>query len=43
MSQKRILFVFTSADKLLDGRATGWYLPEGMHAYAHSRVGVSTI
>lgn len=29
MTQKRVLFVFTSADKLLDGRATGWYLPEG--------------
>jgi hypothetical protein len=30
MSQKHILFVFTSADKLLDGTPTGWYLPEGM-------------
>ncbi|TYJ53896.1 hypothetical protein B9479_005445 [Cryptococcus floricola] len=28
-----ILFVFTSADKLLNGAATGWYLPEAAHPY----------
>jgi hypothetical protein len=32
MSQKRILFVFTSANKMLDGKPTGWYLPEGMRS-----------
>jgi len=25
----RVLFVFTSAEKLLDRRDAGWYLPEG--------------
>ncbi|CCA72500.1 related to NonF protein, involved in nonactin biosynthesis [Serendipita indica DSM 11827] len=33
MSQMRVLFVFTSADKLLDGRPTGWYLPEAAHPF----------
>lgn len=28
-----ILFVLTSADKLLNGAATGWYLPEAAHPY----------
>ncbi|PIL36966.1 hypothetical protein GSI_00658 [Ganoderma sinense ZZ0214-1] len=30
---KRILFVFTSADKTLLGAPTGWYLPEAAHPY----------
>ncbi|KAH9912611.1 ThiJ/PfpI [Epithele typhae] len=30
---KRILFVFTSADKTLTGAQTGWYLPEAAHPY----------
>ncbi|KAH9853675.1 class I glutamine amidotransferase-like protein [Lenzites betulinus] len=30
---KRILFVFTSANKTLTGAQTGWYLPEGAHPY----------
>ncbi|KIM22955.1 hypothetical protein M408DRAFT_78236 [Serendipita vermifera MAFF 305830] len=35
MTQKKVLFVFTSADKLLDENATptGWYLPEAAHPY----------
>ncbi|PVG04282.1 class I glutamine amidotransferase-like protein [Serendipita vermifera] len=33
MSQKKVLFVFTSVDKLLDGRPTGWYLPEAAHPF----------
>ncbi|WVQ86263.1 hypothetical protein IAT38_008431 [Cryptococcus sp. DSM 104549] len=33
MSKPAILFVFTSADKLLNGAATGWYLPEAAHPY----------
>lgn len=28
-----ILFVFTSADKTLSGKPTGWYLPEAAHPY----------
>jgi putative intracellular protease/amidase len=31
--QKKILFVFTSADKNLKGEQTGWYLPEAAHPY----------
>lgn len=30
---KKILFVLTSADKLLNGKPTGWYLPEMAHPY----------
>ncbi|KAJ8593303.1 class I glutamine amidotransferase-like protein [Rhizopogon salebrosus TDB-379] len=30
---KRILFVFTSADRTLTGANTGWYLPEAAHPY----------
>ncbi|KAK8845558.1 hypothetical protein IAR55_006273 [Kwoniella newhampshirensis] len=33
MSSQSILFVLTSADKLLNGAATGWYLPEAAHPY----------
>ncbi|KAG8778007.1 hypothetical protein FRC15_011009 [Serendipita sp. 397] len=33
MTQKRVLFVFTSADKLLEGSPTGWYLPEAAHPF----------
>ncbi|KAF7433490.1 hypothetical protein PC9H_005444 [Pleurotus ostreatus] len=33
MSQKRVLFVFTSASKTLLGEGTGWYLPEAAHPY----------
>ncbi|KAK4684362.1 hypothetical protein P7C73_g5818, partial [Tremellales sp. Uapishka_1] len=33
MSKPSVLFVFTSADRLLDGAATGWYLPEAAHPY----------
>ncbi|THH13283.1 hypothetical protein EW146_g6912 [Bondarzewia mesenterica] len=33
MSQQRILFVYTSADKTLLGHPTGWYLPEAAHPY----------
>ncbi|RDX53616.1 class I glutamine amidotransferase-like protein [Lentinus brumalis] len=33
MAPKRILFVFTSADKTLTGAQTGWYLPEAAHPY----------
>ncbi|OWZ64826.1 hypothetical protein AYX15_03528 [Cryptococcus neoformans] len=35
MSQpsKAILFVFTSAERLLNGAPTGWYLPEAAHPY----------
>jgi len=29
----RILIIFTSADKALDGGQTGWYLPEAAHPY----------
>jgi hypothetical protein len=28
MAAKKILFVLTSHDKLLNGHPTGWYLPE---------------
>ena len=28
---KPVLFVLTSANKLLNGAATGWYLPEAAH------------
>ncbi|KAJ7049905.1 class I glutamine amidotransferase-like protein [Mycena amicta] len=28
-----VLFVFTSANKTLTGRQTGWYLPEGAHPF----------
>ncbi|GFZ52034.1 hypothetical protein JCM24511_09806 [Saitozyma sp. JCM 24511] len=28
-----VLFIFTSADKLLDGHPTGWYLPEAAHPF----------
>jgi len=30
---KRILFVFTSASRVLNGDPTGWYLPEAAHPY----------
>lgn len=30
---KKILFVLTSADKFLNGKPTGWYLPEMAHPY----------
>ncbi|KAG0709572.1 class I glutamine amidotransferase-like protein [Suillus ampliporus] len=30
---KRILFVFTSANRTLTGASTGWYLPEAAHPY----------
>ncbi|WWC58119.1 uncharacterized protein I303_100654 [Kwoniella dejecticola CBS 10117] len=33
MSKGSILFIFTSADKVLDGKETGWYLPEAAHPY----------
>ncbi|WWC85803.1 uncharacterized protein L201_000670 [Kwoniella dendrophila CBS 6074] len=33
MSKGTILFIFTSADKVLDGQETGWYLPEAAHPY----------
>ncbi|WVR03609.1 hypothetical protein IAU60_000601 [Kwoniella sp. DSM 27419] len=33
MSQQSVLFILTSADKLLNGAATGWYLPEAAHPY----------
>ncbi|WRT63840.1 uncharacterized protein IL334_000765 [Kwoniella shivajii] len=33
MSKQSILFIFTSADKVLDGQETGWYLPEAAHPY----------
>ncbi|TFY71705.1 hypothetical protein EVG20_g1309 [Dentipellis fragilis] len=29
----RILFVFTSTSKTLNGKPTGWYLPEAAHPY----------
>ncbi|KAL4242039.1 Class I glutamine amidotransferase-like protein [Abortiporus biennis] len=29
----RILFIFTSANKTLQGNQTGWYLPEAAHPY----------
>jgi len=32
-SQKKILIVLTSANKLLTGEPTGWYLPELAHPY----------
>ncbi|WVO17352.1 hypothetical protein L204_105044 [Cryptococcus depauperatus] len=32
-NSKSILFVFTSAEKLLNGAPTGWYLPEAAHPY----------
>ncbi|WWD22509.1 hypothetical protein CI109_107002 [Kwoniella shandongensis] len=33
MSTKSILFIFTSAEKVLNGMPTGWYLPEAAHPY----------
>ncbi|ORY34233.1 class I glutamine amidotransferase-like protein [Naematelia encephala] len=33
MSKQTILFIFTSADKALDGKPIGWYLPEAAHPY----------
>ncbi|CAF0884019.1 unnamed protein product [Rotaria sp. Silwood1] len=33
MTTKKILFVLTSHDKLLNGHPTGWYLPEAAHPY----------
>ncbi|KIY51613.1 class I glutamine amidotransferase-like protein [Fistulina hepatica ATCC 64428] len=33
MTRQKILFVLTSADKLLTGEPTGWYLPEAAHPY----------
>ncbi|OJT09047.1 Glutathione-independent glyoxalase HSP31 [Trametes pubescens] len=33
MPSKRILFVFTSANKTLTGAQTGWFLPEAAHPY----------
>ena len=31
--RKRVLFVFTSASRVLNGDPTGWYLPEAAHPY----------
>lgn len=33
MSKPSVLFILTSADKVLDGKPTGWYLPEAAHPY----------
>jgi putative intracellular protease/amidase len=33
MSPRRVLIVFTSANKTLTGSQTGWYLPEAAHPY----------
>ncbi|CAF0809032.1 unnamed protein product [Adineta steineri] len=33
MATKKILFVLTSHDKFLNGKPTGWYLPEAAHPY----------
>jgi len=33
MSTKKILFVLSSNGQFLDGRPTGWYLPEAAHPY----------
>ncbi|CAF4795170.1 unnamed protein product [Rotaria sp. Silwood1] len=33
MTKKKVLFVLTSHDKLLNGHPTGWYLPEAAHPY----------
>jgi putative intracellular protease/amidase len=33
MTQKKILFIFTSVDKNLKGDPIGWYLPEAAHPY----------
>jgi putative intracellular protease/amidase len=33
MSQPKILFIFTSADRTLGGGPTGYYLPEAAHPY----------
>ncbi|OCF41633.1 hypothetical protein I317_04543 [Kwoniella heveanensis CBS 569] len=33
MSKQSVLFILTSADKLLNGAPTGWYLPEAAHPY----------
>ncbi|TFL02774.1 class I glutamine amidotransferase-like protein [Pterulicium gracile] len=33
MTQKKVLFIFTSCDKTLKGGQTGWYLPEAAHPY----------
>ncbi|KAI6034189.1 class I glutamine amidotransferase-like protein [Pisolithus microcarpus] len=30
---RKVLFVFTSTDKTLTGKDTGWYLPEAAHPY----------
>lgn len=32
-STRKVLFVFTSTDKTLTGKDTGWYLPEAAHPY----------
>lgn len=37
MPSKRILFVFTSANKTLTGAQTGWFLPEAAHPYNGTR------
>ncbi|EIW67935.1 hypothetical protein TREMEDRAFT_44940 [Tremella mesenterica DSM 1558] len=33
MSKPTVLFIFTSADTLLNGAKVGWYLPEAAHPY----------
>ncbi|CAF4550094.1 unnamed protein product [Rotaria sp. Silwood2] len=33
MTHKKVLFVLTSHDKLLNGHPTGWYLPEAAYPY----------
>jgi len=33
MTKSKILFIFTSADKTLEGKPTGWFLPEAAHPY----------
>lgn len=37
MSKGSVLFIFTSADKLLNGAATGWYVPEAAHPFYRVR------
>ncbi|KAI6047231.1 class I glutamine amidotransferase-like protein [Pisolithus marmoratus] len=32
-SIRKVLFIFTSTDKTLTGKDTGWYLPEAAHPY----------
>ncbi|KAF9001672.1 class I glutamine amidotransferase-like protein [Cyathus striatus] len=33
VQRKKVLFVFTSASRVLNGDPTGWYLPEACHPY----------